>query len=117
MSNESKGRKAHTLEVGYWVALSLRAGAAPLSCYVGQIEATDERGVRITLVDWIMGTASGYDLFVPWSEITAALVATPEQDEKGFAERASKWQQSMAKLRSPEPAEVEKEPKGKEPRG
>jgi hypothetical protein len=87
--------ETNTLQVGHWVALTLAEGAAPLSAYVGQIEAVDDRGVRLTLIDWLTGDAHGYDLFVPWSEIRAALVATPDHDVSRFGDAGAKWQTSM----------------------
>lgn len=84
-----------TLEVGYAVALTLKADAAPSRAYVGRIEAIDERGVRLTLVDWLMGMFCGWDLFVPWEQIASALVATPDHDVKAFGDSAADWQTRM----------------------
>lgn len=83
------------LAPGYWVALVLVEGAAPLRCYVGQVQAIDERGVRLTLVDWVVGIPAGWDFFAPWPSILSALVATPQHDVKRFGERAAKWQEQM----------------------
>jgi len=88
---------SQALGVGHWVALTLPEGVAPLRSYVGQVQATDEYGVRITLVQWLTGTATGYDLFVPWEHIQSALVATPEHDIEGFAESAGRWQSALNK--------------------
>ena len=40
-----------SLEVGHVVALSVHRDSAPGACYVGQIEAMDEHGIRLTLLD------------------------------------------------------------------
>lgn len=94
-----------TLREGYWVALTLHEGVAPLTCYVGQVEEVDEQGVRLTLVDWMLGAAMGLDLFVPWREIRVALVATPDHSMDKFLDDAAKWQTAV--LKSTEAAEKE----------
>jgi hypothetical protein len=68
-------KRQPTLYPGFWAALTLRAGTAPLRCYVGVVQSVDAHGVRITLVDWLMGSATGFDVFVPWSNLESALVA------------------------------------------
>ncbi len=85
------------LEVGFYAAICLRPDAAPLRCYVGLVEAVDEHGVRLTLIDWVLGAPTDYDLFVAWSEITAALVSTPDHDLHDFGRRAGQWQQQQKK--------------------
>ena len=87
-----------SLEVGQVVALSMRPGAAPLRCYVGEIQAIDERGLRLTLVDWMSGRMVGNDFFAPWSEITSALVCTKNHDAEMFGESAKNWQTQMSEL-------------------
>ena len=37
-----------SLGVGFLVALTLKEGAAPLRCYVGEVQSADEHGVRLT---------------------------------------------------------------------
>ena len=84
------------LQVGYAVALTLPEGVAPLRCYVGQIEAINDRGLRMTLVDWLIGTFTGNDLFVPWSNIESCLVCTDDHDLGLFLKYgAIKWQENM----------------------
>lgn len=78
---------------GYMAALVLRKDAAPLRCYVGEVQDVDEHGVRLTLVDWFVGTPSGWDFFVPWESITAALVATSDHDLDRFRDAAADFQQ------------------------
>jgi hypothetical protein len=42
------------------------------------VVATDEHGVRITLVDWLIGDFVQQDMYVPWANIEMAYVATPD---------------------------------------
>ena len=84
-----------TIAVGHDVAMTLKPGAAPLRCYVGRVQAVDDRGVRVTLMDWIVGGYVKEDLFVPWEQMTSVLVATDEHDRSLFAEAAAEWQTQM----------------------
>jgi hypothetical protein len=52
-------------------------------------------GVRITLADWIVGKPTGYDLFVPWTNLESALIATPAHSVRDFAKEAAKWKKRM----------------------
>jgi hypothetical protein len=75
---------ASTLEVGRVVALALKADGSPVRVYVGEVQAVDENGVRLSLVD-------SWDMFVAWAQIAWALIATPKQgvgldDEEAPAE-------------------------------
>jgi hypothetical protein len=100
MSKKSRAKKSTpTIEVGYWMAVTLPAGTAPLRSYVGQVQAVDDHGIRLTLVDWVMETATKYDLFVPWANLASALIATPEYDETGFVQEARNWQAAMTDAR------------------
>jgi hypothetical protein len=81
-----------TLKPGYWVALALTDPVAGSNCYVGQIQAVDARGVRITMLDWIVGTATGFDFYASWSTITGALVATSEHALSLFGDDAGAFQ-------------------------
>lgn len=83
------------LEVGYWVALSLKEGSAPLRCYIGEVRAINEVGVRLTLADFLVGKMCHFDFFAPWSIILAALVATEEDDHELWIKSASNWQVQM----------------------
>lgn len=93
-----QGSTEHSLKVGYWVALTLRAETAPGRCYVGRISALDSRGVRITLIDWIIGRATGFDFFVAWDNLVSALIATPEHAMDEFGEAAARWQGQCNKM-------------------
>jgi hypothetical protein len=90
----TKGQKP-LLKVGWWAALTLKPDVAPRRCYVGQIQAISDDGIRITLVDWISGLAGGYDFYIPHRNIESALVCTEEQDFKGLGDHAGKWQTNM----------------------
>jgi hypothetical protein len=88
-------RGNQTIEVGYWMAVSLRKGTAPLRSYVGQVEAIDDHGIRLTLVDWLREAAAGFDFFVPWGNIESSLIATPQHDMTTFIQEAGTWQEKM----------------------
>ncbi|EGK85120.1 hypothetical protein [Microcoleus vaginatus] len=88
--------KDQTIAAGFWVALTLREGTAPLRSYVGEVQTVDGNGIRLTLIDWISLTLNGFDLFVPWSNIEAALIATPEHNSERFVEEAKAWPKSVS---------------------
>jgi hypothetical protein len=90
----TKGPKP-LLKVGWWAALNLKPDVAPRRCYVGQIQAISDDGIRITLVDRISGLADGHDLYIPHRNIESALVCTEEHDFEGFGDDAGKWQTNM----------------------
>jgi hypothetical protein len=91
-----KTKSTVCLQPGWFAAVTVTAGVFPARCYVGQIEAVDERGIRLTLIDWIIGTPSGYDLFVSWPHIEGAYVATDQHDLGLFiGEKAGKWQSQV----------------------
>ena len=54
------------LKPGWWRALTLHRDTAPLRSYVRKVQQVDDRGMRITMIDWLDGTASDCDFFVPW---------------------------------------------------
>jgi elongation factor P hydroxylase len=99
MSENSRAPQGteHSIDVGYWMAVVLPKDTAPLRCYVGQVQAVDEQGVRLTLMDWITGTASNYDFFVAWRNLESALIATPEHSRHDFEQQARQWQEAMMK--------------------
>lgn len=101
-SDEGKSMSVdnRTLAPGFWVAVTLAENAAPLRSYVGQIQAVDGHGIRLKLVDWLVGAACGDDLYVPWGAIRAGLISTPPHDQDDFLGRAEQWQ---AKMTEPPP--------------
>ena len=85
-----------TIYKGNIVAVVLRPDAAPLRCYVGEVQAVDDRGLRITCMDWFIGQFSGFDVFAPWSQITAVQVATEEHSLEGDGmDKFAAWQNMM----------------------
>jgi len=83
------------IETGHMVALALAPDTAPLRSYVGQVIALDERGIRITTMDWSMDSPTGDDFYAPWSSITSMLVATEEHDYDGFLKSAAAFRRQM----------------------
>ena len=94
---KAKLGKPQTLKPGWLVAVTLKPDTAPLRSYVGKIQAIDAQGIRIALVDWLVGMALGWDLFIPYSNLESALVATEDHDVNAFGEPAGKWQTQMNK--------------------
>jgi hypothetical protein len=68
--------QARCFEPGFRVGLRLSPGTAPHRAYVGEVVATDEHGIRMTLVD--TEAFAGQDMYVPWANIEMAYVATPD---------------------------------------
>jgi hypothetical protein len=98
-----------TLEPGLWVALTLRPNTAPSRCYVGQVEAVDDKGVRIRLVDRLSTKAPGTDFFTTWESISAALVAPAFADLDLWWVEALKWQHGSNEMSSwPAPPSLHK---------
>jgi len=91
--------KRGVFEIGFFVALTLKQDTAPLDCYVGKVQAVSSTHIRITLIDWIIGTANSWDLSIPMTNIDSALVATPEHDIKSFGEAAAEWQKRVKHMR------------------
>lgn len=71
-----EAKKDLALAPGWAVAVALREPVSGLACWVGEIQALDERGLRLTLVDWIIGSFTGWDFFIPWDNVVAVKVAT-----------------------------------------
>jgi len=93
-----------TIEVGYWIAATLKKDTAPLRCFVGQIVAVDAFGLKIHLdMDGLerekinRGIFYTCDVFVPWPNLESALLAEPDCDLSHFNQDANKWQEAMLK--------------------
>lgn len=82
-----------TILPGYICTFSIKKGLFPLCSYVGQVQAVDKFGVRITLMDWVMGAFLGFDLFLAWDVIHGDMVMTEEHDHDGDA--MAKWQTNI----------------------
>lgn len=68
---------AGTLQVGYIVEVFTPSRPDNgEQGWVGIIEAVDERGIRITLIDWIVGRFCNWDRYFPWRRIDEVRVAT-----------------------------------------
>jgi hypothetical protein len=80
------------IEVGFVVALITDLPTST-KCYVGCVEAVDDYGVRMTLVDWFVGMFVKEDLFVPWAHILGAAVWTEEHSFR--EEYLARWQNSV----------------------
>lgn len=87
------------IEVGFVVALMTDLPTRT-KCYVGCVEAVDEFGLRMTLVDWFVGMFVKEDLFVPWSRVLGAAVWTEEHSFR--QEDLARWQNEVHG-RTPEP--------------
>jgi hypothetical protein len=79
-------------ERGFRVALRLSPGTAPLRAYVGEVVATDEHGIRVTLVDWLSETAQ--DMYVPWANIEMAYIAAADHTLPDG--ELHKWQEELS---------------------
>ena len=93
--SRARKRAVPTIDVGYWMAVVLPPDTAPSRCYIGEVQAVDAHGIRLTLIDWMVGMADDFDVFVPWRHIESAFIATPEHDLQEFGRRAGHWQEVM----------------------
>jgi hypothetical protein len=64
--------------------------------FVGEVEAIDDRGVKILLYDWVLNGFVGDGLFVPWREITLMYIADDRHDLDEFLDRAAKREKERA---------------------
>lgn len=81
---EEERRRTSGLAPGFWVALCLHPGTAPRRSYAGKVEAIDERGVRVALLDLVTRAPSGTHFFAPWASIASSLVAPPRVLKTGL---------------------------------
>ena len=64
-----------------------------VDAWVGAVQEVDELGLRMTAIDWIVGTFTGMDEWIPWRSIERITVQTPEhKPERGYWER---WQERV----------------------
>ena len=80
------------IEKGHWVAIALRRGVSGSYCYVGQVQDVDDRGIHITLIDWLIGTPQGWDFWASWDNIDGIEFATPQHDVDSFGKYAGDFQ-------------------------
>ena len=79
------------VEPGQVVVVRLRAGLDD-NAPVGEVQAVDEYGVRITLMSFLTGGFHMYDYFIPWRNIEMMEVWTKDHDlrtaDLGHSQRA-----------------------------
>jgi len=68
----------------------VKEGIASLRCYVGQIQAIDERGRGLTLVDWFFGLGLQLRYIYFTHQPRSAHVAKDGHDIKGFGDYVGK---------------------------
>ena len=90
-----ENRNRYGLRVGWWVAATVSEGIAPARCFVGQVEHVGEEGIRLTLMDWLVGRAAGWDVWIPWRNLECAMVCTGAHDLRQFGESAGQWQEHI----------------------
>lgn len=98
MNGRVESARCWGLRVGDSVALVVETGTAPSRCYIGSVEYLGNDGIRITTMaglDFVIGTPSHYDLYVPWRNVTSALVCTRDHDNSRFLADAEAWQERM----------------------
>ena len=105
--------KTQTIQPGYCVAVNMVPETAPDCCYIGMVEAVDDRGILINLVHWDdkLDMLGGYteSLFVPWINIDTILVSTEQQPTRRFmADRARKWKNQVEAIHGKEKATTKK---------
>ena len=73
------------MKEGWFVAIHHEpAYPGAIGCVVGQIQQVDERGIRITHIDWLTGDCTGMDHWIPWSGIREMVVATDQHHPQTF---------------------------------
>jgi hypothetical protein len=73
-----------TMRAGWHVLVVLKQPLyGDMRCFVGEVQAVDVRGVRITLIDWFTGFFSGADMWFPWDGIAAIETYTDQHDLGG----------------------------------
>jgi hypothetical protein len=92
--------KTQAIQPGYCIAVYLVPDAAAECCYIGIVEATDDIGLLINLAHWDdkLDMVGGYSesLFVPWKNVSSALISTEQQPTRRFmADRAPKWKKDV----------------------
>lgn len=86
MSKVPEQDQTKSIAKDWVVAIALREPVGDLACYVGEVQAIDDRGVRVTLIDWLIGMAVSWDFFVPWSNIAGMQVATQDHGTDRYNE-------------------------------
>jgi hypothetical protein len=84
--------KTNLFEPG-WVVALMTDWPTGVKCYVGEVQAVSDIGIRLTLVDWFSGGFEREDIVVPWGHMIGSAVWT-DQHEKTRAS-LEKWQNSF----------------------
>ena len=97
--------KSQVIQPGYYVAIFLVPGTAPLVCYIGLVQAVDEYGVRINPAHWDEDldviAVNTEDFFVPWANITSMLVCTDKQPSRRFLrDKAPEWRAAVESIQA-----------------
>ena len=82
-------------EPGWVVGLVLAKRASSCRAMVGEVQRVDERGIRITPLDWLTGSFTQMDVWYPWPAVLSATVQTDQHmPEQGYWNR---WQEQTTK--------------------
>ncbi len=70
-----------------WVVLVLLARPVygDMRCFVGEVQRSSPLGLRITTIDWLLGTFTGADFWFKWEHVVAVEVFT-DQHELGHVD-------------------------------
>lgn len=93
-----------TIEPGHWVALAMTSTAVGgYRCWIGQVQAVDEHGVRLTQADGATGRPSGFDVYAAWPSIAGALVATKDHFLDQFGDESIRFGDGCGRDERPTP--------------
>lgn len=76
----AKKKSTAVLEVGWAIAVVMERPIGTGYCHVGEVQAIDERGFRITLMDWVVGQFIHDDFYIPWSNVRGMSICTDDHD-------------------------------------
>ena len=83
-----------TIDVGDLIFVIRKPHAQWLSdTYNGEVIAVDAEAIRITLVDWLIGTACGEDVYLPKEDIGMMCIYGKDHDKKQFYNDVKRWQE------------------------
>lgn len=82
-------------ERGHLVALKVTGTVGGTSVLVGEVQAVDADGIRVSAMDWAVGLCCGWDYYLPHSRILDAMVATANHDLTRFGEAAATYQKRV----------------------
>lgn len=85
----------HPIEPGQWVLIFLQDSIAPWASVCGEVQAVDDNGIRVTIIDWSTRKSEFWDFFVQWVDIRSVIIATPQHDIEQFKEYALEMQMRL----------------------